>query len=129
MVGIDMGLYYKLRKKIRELYNGSLCNSNELCATLLEVKDKNKCVISMNIDLSSNYIEFQFDEETNFDKVKKITDTVLKRITSFISSNRNILDMSSEEQKIFDIMIEGTGHDLLFCFDCIIVGHGVKINL
>lgn len=126
MVGIDMGLYYKLRKKIRELYNGSLCNPNELCATLLEVKDKNKCIIYMNVDLTSNYVEFKFDEETSFEKIEKITDTVMKRINSYISSNRNVLNMTPEEQKTFDIMMVGPG---LTCYDHIIIGHVVKINL
>ena len=45
-----------------------------------EIKDKNKCVLSISLELGNYYIEVECEEGTPVEKVNKIADNILKRI-------------------------------------------------
>lgn len=124
---MDMSKYYEYRKKIRALYDQEPCSSNDLGSTILEIKDKNRCVVSMSLDLNRYYIEAQFEEGTPFEKVNKVLDSILKRIGYYLSSNLDsIPDIDMEEKKDIEEMIMNPA--ATYC-DHIVIGNMVKINL
>ena len=127
MINVEMNKYYEYRKKIRTLYDQEPSSNNDLGSTILEIKDKNKCIISISLDLSKYYIEVEFEENTSFEKITKITDTILKRIGYFLINNMDsITDLTLEERKEFESMI--LNPTAIYC-DHIIIGNIVKINL
>lgn len=124
---MDMSKYYEYRKKIRTLYDQEPSSNNDLGSTILEIKDKNKCVVSMSLDLSNYYIEAEFDEGTPFDKVNKVLDTILRRIGYFLVGNiDNIPDLDEDEKKEVESLI--TDPAATYC-DHMVIGNLVKINL
>ena len=124
---MHMDKYYEYRKKIRTLYDQEPYSHNDLGSSILEVKDKNKCVVSISMNLSAYYIEIECEEGTPFEKVNRITDTILKRIGYFLINNiDSISDLETEERREIESMI--THPAATYC-DHIVIGNMIKINL
>lgn len=123
----EMNKYYEYRKKFRDLYAKEPCSSNDLGSSILEIKDKNKCVVSISMDLNAYYIEVEFDESTDPGKIKKVTDSIVRRIGYFLSANLDSIEVSSEEERDD---IERTLNEpiALYC-DYFVIGNMLKINL
>ena len=45
--------YYEYRKKIRELYKNDVNNNGDLCSSVLQIRDTNKCINSIDIRLKN----------------------------------------------------------------------------
>ena len=124
---MDMNKYYEYRKKIRALYDREPSSRNDLGCSIMEVREKNKCVISVSIQLNNYYIEATCDEGTSVEKVNNIADIIVRRIGYFLSNNINsIPDLTPEEKIELEFMISGIGST--YC-DYIVIGNVIKINL
>lgn len=124
---MDMNKYYEYRKKIRTLYDQEPYSKNDLGSSIMEIKDKNKCVLSISLQLGNYYIEVECEEGTPVEKVNKIADNILKRIGYYLSNNiDSIPDLTSEERKEVEFMITGIG--FTYC-DHMVIGNMIKINL
>lgn len=124
---MDMNKYYEYRQKIRTLYDQEPSSRNDLGSSVMEVREKNKCVISISFDIGKYYIEAECEEGTPTNKVSKICDTILDRIGYFLSDNLDsIPDIDETDKKAIEHMITSIGYS--FC-DHMIIGNMIKINL
>lgn len=124
---MDMNKYYEYRKKIRNLYDQEPSSRNDLGSSIMEIRDKNKCVISMSLQLGNYYIEAECAEGTPDNKVNSIADSIAKRIGYFLSNNiDSIPGLTPEEKKEIEYMISGIGST--YC-DIVVLGTMIKINL
>ena len=124
---MDMSKYYEYRQKIRALYDQEPFSSNDLGSKILEIKDKNRCIVSLSLDLNAYYIQAQFEDGTPFEKVNKICDSILKRIGYYLSDNiDSIPDLEPEDKDAIRSMLNNPA--ATYC-DHIVIGNMVKINL
>ena len=93
----------------------------------MEVREKNKCVVSISFDIGKYYIEAECEEGTPINKVDKICNSILDRVGYFLSDNLDsIPDIDEEDKKSIEFMITSSSYN--FC-DHIIIGNMIKINL
>ena len=88
----DMNEYYKARQKVRELYTlGAAINPkvNDLYSSVLQIRDKNRCVESINIDTTNFSIEVEIEEGTDFDTCLKVKKDISSTIDNYIRDNIN----------------------------------------
>lgn len=123
---MDMGSYYNFREKIKTLYNNSFPNSTDLCGKLLELKDKNKNIIGMDIRLSQYCIEIDVDDNITLVEKQKIADSAMRRIGYYISSNSNYLNIPENDRYSFDSFLGSVPY--LYC-DYTVIGNTITINL
>lgn len=124
---MEMQKYYEYRSKIRKLYDREPYCKNDLCCSLFEIRDKNKCIESVSISLGDYYIEVEFAENTTLDEMIKHTDSILKRIGYFLSSNLDdIPNLSEEDKDHIQFLITSSNHT--YC-DHMLIGNMLKINL
>lgn len=124
---MDMNKYYEYRQKIRTLYDQEPSSRNDLGSSVMEVREKNKCVISISFDIGKYYIEAECEEGTPINKVDKICNSILDRVGYFLSDNLDsIPDIDEEDKKSIEFMITSSSYN--FC-DHIIIGNMIKINL
>lgn len=124
---MNMSKYYEYRKKIRALYDHEPCSSNDLGSKILELKDKNRCIVSMSLDLNAYYIQAQLEDDTPFEKINKICDAILRRIGYYIVDNiDSIPDLDPEDKDELRSILNNPS--AVYC-DHIIIGNMIKINL
>lgn len=127
---LEMSKYYQLRKEISKLYNeNDILNSNpicnDLCSSVLEVRDKNRCILSMSTDISNHNISIELDENTDIKKKDKIISELVKRIGYFICNNAEKVGINPDSEDFNSLMDNKTN---LFC-DISLVGNSISINL
>lgn len=114
----DMKDYYDMRKKVRELYaTGAITNPkvNDLCSNILQIRDKNKCIESIDIDTVNFSIEVELEESTDYKTCVKIQNDIAKIIDEYISDNiESVSDIDKNDvenaktKKLYDDMSVGT---------------------
>lgn len=119
----DMKYYYTLREQVRNLYANDVKinpNINDLCSQMLRIRDKNKCVESINLNTSNYIIEIGLDDTAD-DKTK----------TKIYSEATNILDNYIKEN-VVSYEKDSTKYDKAKSFklyDDVIVGNSIKFIL
>lgn len=112
----DMKEYYDMRQNVRKLYAlGPAINPrvNDLCSTVLQIRDKNRCVESINIDTNNFTIEVEIEEGTDFDTCLKIKNEISSTIDKYIIDNIYSIDSQEsaekyENAKLYDDLSVGT---------------------
>lgn len=93
----DMKKYYAFRKAVRNLYQHDTIYG-DLCGSLLYIRDKNRCINAMSIDIPNYNIEVEFDGNIDAKKFEKIINDILVKISSFMWDNiDNIVSFSFGE--------------------------------
>jgi uncharacterized protein YprB with RNaseH-like and TPR domain len=122
----NMNKYYFFRKQLHELYNNSDSSVGDLCCKLLAIRDKNRIIDSMEIELDNFTVTLEFNTEATKEEIKNITIKVANTIGRYIIDNRKHLPISVNIDPEFDSFMNSD--NMLFC-DIITVGNIVKINL
>lgn len=107
----DMRDYYKMRQKVRELYSvGAMINPkvNDLCSSVLQIRDKNRCVESIKVDTLNYYIEVEIEEGTDYEKCLKVKDSITKTIDDYINENIDSIGGYNGNTKLYDDVSVGT---------------------
>ena len=107
----DMREYYDMRQKVRELYSvGPMINPkvNDLCSSVLQIRDKNRCVESIKVDTKNFYIEVELEECTDYDKCLKVKNSITKTIDDYINANIESIGGHASDTKLYDDMSVGT---------------------
>ena len=93
----QMEVYYNYRKLIHKLYNEDTQCNGDLFSSILELRDKNKCVSSISMKLNEYNINVEFEEGTEESKKTKILDKIVNRLGIFISNNQGRLGTENDE--------------------------------
>lgn len=120
----DMEEYYNMREKVRELYSvGAAVNPkvNDLCSTVLQIRDKNRCVESINVDTVNYIIEVDLEEGTSTDTCLKIRDEIASTIDKYIANN--IDSIKTIEKEDYEKVQNTKLHDDL------VIGNYIRFNL
>lgn len=115
--------YYNFRVELKDLYCNDVKAKGDLPCKVLEIRDKNRCVTSMNVDIgpTEGKIVMEFDSNTSEKKRKSITDNITNSIGRFIVDNRDNINVDND---LFDtIMNNGTSYcDIYTIGDEVIFG-------
>jgi hypothetical protein len=121
---IDMGIYYRIRKEIRSLYKNDVNNNGDLYCSVLEVRDKHRCVSSISIDTVAYCIFVDLDDSTSDTMRNKIIAELAEAIRSYINSNIDLI--SSDYEAYIDQVVNSSNYS--FC-DISVIGNSIKIIL
>lgn len=91
----NMKPYYDMRMKVRELYaTGVQTNprANDLCSEILQLRDKDKAIESIDIDTIQFTIEIELEEGSSVKKNEDIVDKVSNIIDNYIDDNIGSID-------------------------------------
>lgn len=121
-----MKQYYEFRKEIHKLYDHDVYNTGDLCSGILEIRDKEKCIESIKIDLSHYSIDLELSQNTSESKTLQIIDKITNSIGRYILNNKNQLDSEIINNDNFETYLISPSHP--FC-DTIIIGNSVTFNL
>lgn len=125
---MNMSEYYDFREQVRTLYNNeNNANPGDLFSSVLQIRDKNKCISSVNVSIENYNISMQFDDSTDYKKRDKIISKVKDAIHDYIEDNKLALNFTSlEQRKEFDNMLDMETSP--YC-DVSLVGNSVSFNL
>ena len=121
-----MEKYYKFRKEIQKLYKNDVYNTGDLCSKILGIRDKEKCIESIRIDLDSYTINIELSQDTTDKKKSEIVEKIARSIGYYIVDNRDKIDPEINEDESFETYITSANH--LYC-DIIIIGKSVTFIL
>lgn len=121
-----MKQYYEFRKEIHKLYDNNVYNTGDLCSGILEIRDKEKCIESIKIDLSHYSIDLELSQNTSESKTLQIIDKITNSIGRYILNNKNQLNSEIINNDNFETYLISPSHP--FC-DTIIIGNSVTFNL
>ena len=120
----QMEVYYNYRKLIHKLYNEDTQCNGDLFSSILELRDKNKCVSAISMKLNEYNINVEFEEGTEESKKTKILDKIVNRLGIFISNNQGRLGTENDEA-FQEFISDPKG---LYC-DVILLGDQAQIQL
>ena len=113
----NMKHYYDMRMKVRELYAvGVQVNprANDLCSEILQLRDKDKTIESIDIDTSKYTIEIELEEgsdmKKNIDILEQVSDIIDQYIDHNIGSINGIKRADIEKahnSKLYDSLTVG----------------------
>ncbi|MBR6289284.1 MAG: hypothetical protein IKR19_08115 [Acholeplasmatales bacterium] len=113
----NMKPYYDMRHKVRELYaRGPQINPkvNDLCSEILQLRDKDKAIESIDIDTIGFTIEIELEEGSDNSKSIDVSDKISKIIDHYIDDNITSINgidrkeiESVQGQKLYDSFTVG----------------------
>lgn len=113
----NMKSYYDMRQRVRELYSTGVQTNpraNDLCSEILQLRDKDKAIESIDIDTIKFTIEIELEEgstvKKNLDVVDKVSDIIDHYIDNNIKSVKGINRQEIEtahDQKLYDYFAVG----------------------
>ena len=125
MQSMDMEKYYKYRKEIGELFLHDTDNIGNLACKVLEIRDKNKCVNSINLSIQEGEISVELDNSTTNKKKTDIVNKIINCIGRYIVDNKSKLDKETAESEEFNDAILNNNN---FC-DIYSIGDEVVFRL
>ena len=123
---IDMHKYYAFRTEIRKLYDHDVNQCGDLCCKILEIRDKHRCINSIDIDISGYSIKVTLADGTSENKVQEIMNKIATAIGYFIVLNRSNIDPAINDDPDFETFINAPNY--IFC-DIIRVGQIIQFSL
>ena len=117
--------YYQFRQELRKLYKNDVNNNGDLCSSVLQIRDKNKCINSIGVAIQDYKIDVEVDENTPISKIINIKDKIANSVGRYIVDNKDRLDIDTNSES-FNQFLESENH--LFC-DIAVVGNSIKFNL
>jgi hypothetical protein len=119
----NMEYYYNLRKQVRNLYQNDVRinpSINDLCSQMLHIRDKNKCVESIDLNTSNYTIEIGLDDTASDNIKNKIYNEATNILDNYIKENVTGYEKDNtkyEKAKQFKL------------YDEIVVGNSIKFIL
>lgn len=119
----NMEYYYNLRKQVRNLYQNDVRinpSINDLCSQMLHIRDKNKCVESIDLNTSNYTIEIGLDDTASDNIKNKIYNEATNILDNYIKENVTDYEKDNtkyEKAKQFKL------------YDEIVVGNSIKFIL
>ena len=121
-----MKRYYEFRKEIHKLYDHDVYCTGDLYSKILEIRDKERCVESVNIDLSHYSINLELSTDTTGSKTLQIINKISNNIGIYILNNKDLLDPEITNDAAFETYLTSPMHP--FC-DTIVIGDSITFNL
>ena len=129
---LSINTYYNYRTYVHELYKDGGIGSplyNDLCSTILEIRDKDKSITSISMDISNYNITVELDSNATQE------DSIRERIRTFIINNKAIINKQlnpilGESMASFDefLNVRRDIFTVLFC-DISYIGNSITFNL
>lgn len=124
---LDMREYYNFRKEVHKLYDNDTIHKGDLSCSILGIRDKYRCVNSVNIGIQDHFINVELDDDTSSKKKMEIANKIADSIGRFIVDNKDKLDPSIANSDNFnDLFIESDNH--VYC-DMVMIGDIIKFKL
>jgi hypothetical protein len=121
---IEMSKYYNGRKAIRTLYNHDTYKNGDLYCSVLEVRDRHRCVNSISIDTVAYAIYVDLEDNTSDSMKSTIIGQLANAIKDYIVKNINELEDKSKSD--VNMILSTSG--IAFC-DISVVGNSIRIIL
>ena len=135
---LSINTYYNYRTYVHELYKDGGIGSplyNDLCSTILEIRDKDKSITSISIDISNYNISVELDSNATQEDSTRVISNITERIRAFIINNKAIINRQlnpalGESMASFDefLNIRRDIFTVLFC-DISYIGNSITFNL
>ena len=135
---LSINTYYNYRTYVHELYKDGGIGSplyNDLCSTILEIRDKDKSITSISIDISNYNISVELDSNATQEDSTRVINNITERILAFIINNKSIINRQlnpalGESISSFDEFLNMRRDTLtvLFC-DISYIGNSITFNL
>jgi hypothetical protein len=119
---LSMDHYYQFRSELKNLYKYDTSANGDLACKVLEIRDKNRCVNSIEVSIDEGRIIIEFDPKTNEKKRKSITYSITESINNFIMDNRAKINIDDED---FNKLVNNKS----CCCDVYAVGDQVTFGL
>ena len=94
---LGMDRYYQFRSELKNLYKHDMSANGDLACKVLEIRDKNRCVNSIEVSIDEGRIIIEFDPKTNEKKRKTITHNITDSINNFIIDNKSKINIDEED--------------------------------
>lgn len=105
---IDMEKYYNCRKELTKLYTNEAANVGNLACKVLEIRDKNRSVDSINLELQEGRITVEVRPETTAKKKEEIITKITNCIGRYIVDNKSALNQEiAEDSEFNDVILDG----------------------
>lgn len=92
---LSMDKYYEFRSELKNLYKNDAI-TDDLACKVLEIRDKNRCINSVDISIQEGVISVEFDNEISEKKRKDITHKIAQSISSFINNNKDQINIDDD---------------------------------
>ena len=135
---LSINTYYNYRTYVHELYKDGGIGSplyNDLCSTILEIRDKDKSIPSISIDISNYNITVELDSNATQEDSIRVINNITERIRTFIINNKAIINRQlnpalGESMTSFDefLNVRRDIFTVLFC-DISYIGNSITFNL
>ena len=135
---LSINTYYNYRTYVHELYKDGGIGSplyNDLCSTILEIRDKDKSITSISMDISNYNITVELDSNATQEDSARVINNITERIRSFIINNKAIINRQlnpalGESMASFDefLNVRRDIFTVLFC-DISYIGNSITFNL
>ena len=135
---LSINTYYNYRTYVHELYKDGGIGSplyNDLCSTILEIRDKDKSITSISMDISNYNITVELDSNATQEDSIRVINNITERIRTFIINNKDIINRQlnptlGESMASFDefLNIRRDIFNVLFC-DISYIGNSITFNL
>ena len=135
---LSINTYYNYRTYVHELYKDGGIGSplyNDLCSTILEIRDKDKSITSISMDISNYNITVELDSNATQEDSIRVINNITERIRTFIINNKAIINRQlnpalGESMASFDEFLNMRRDTLtvLFC-DISYIGNSITFNL
>ena len=122
----QMDKYYEFRKEIHKLYDHDVYNTGDLCSKILEIRDKEKSIESVQISLQSYTVYIELSSDTSETKINEVINKICNCIGRYIVDNRDKLDSKINEDESFNFYLDSSYH--LYC-DVVVVGKSINFYL
>lgn len=127
--------YYNYRTYLHKLYNQDggigVPKYNDLCSMIMELRDTEKNINSISINMSNYFIAIELEENTSNTERVLIISKVTNKIREFIINNQqSIFELFNQKfgeskQSFHDFLFSGNN---IFC-DVTVLGNSLVINL
>ena len=135
---LSINTYYNYRTYVHELYKDGGIGSplyNDLCSTILEIRDKDKSITSISMDISNYNITVELDSNATQEDSIRVINNITERIRAFIINNKDIINRQlnptlGESMASFDefLNVRRDIFTVLFC-DISYIGNSITFNL
>ena len=93
--------YYIIRQDIRKMYKDDKF-SNDICSEIYKLRDKNKHIETLSIDLLNYNIYIEFDDKVNIKDISKVGNKIYEIINNSIMNNTDIIDSKIDKNIILE---------------------------
>ena len=120
---LDIKDIYESRKKIRELYDHDT-KYGDLVGALLGIREKNKCIESMDVRIQGEYkIAVDLAENTTDAQAQDVNNQIFSCLVSYVEQN---IDKVGVSKQLFEKTIDSCPSEMI---DSILVGNSLCIML